>query len=100
MRINSLLQMYDGGKMDGADKITISCTPVPLIVHRPMRNSRMWNRLMFNRIFNSGNSTHSAIACFRQIKDPVFRRTSLLFQEHLRRQPQAICSPQKTRPVG
>ena len=48
---------------------------------------------MCSRIFNSVNSTLSVTACSRPIKDPVSRRTSSSFREHLRRQRPATCSP-------
>ncbi len=72
-------RMYDRGKMDGANRVGVSCAQGA----RLTRSSSTWNRHRSNLTSSWRSNTHSRIACSRPTKGPVFPPTNSSLREHL-----------------
>ena len=91
---SAFLDMYDGGKMDGADKIPIGCSKGPTAC--PPQNAQFHTSTPATSSPTSPwpRPTPLAITCFRPTKARVSRRISSSFPAPLHpRQPAPASSP-------
>jgi phospholipase C len=92
---SAFVAMYDGGQMDGADKVAVACY-VP--TNCPPANAQF----MYVRAsdaapyFQLAEQYTLAIACFKPIRDPAFPLISSLFPARPRRRRPVSCSPPRT----
>lgn len=91
---SAFLDMYDNGKMDGADKITVQCAVYATNCPHPFAQFHFVDRSEVQPYFEMAELLR--IACFKRTKVRVSRRTNLSLPELPHPRWPAFCSPPRT----
>ena len=95
----TFLAMYDGGKMDGADKVRISCAKGAPNCPPPNAQFQYVQASDAGPYSSWPNNIRSAIACFKPTRDPASLRISSLSPGHRHRRRPAICLSPRMRSI-